>query len=721
MITFRSIRWLTRRLLFIPPFLLLASLFTVSFAGTSAAFECDDSCAANLQISTPAPGTAPPGYELGNQYYQDPSGVGTRDFVYIIVTDVGGYFDTRDTTPNGYFSNDLQITFPSDTPVVANLAGTDINSPGGELLAPVSPGNFPGEEMPCVYNPAGLFSSTNSVQCDVPEMHHGWTLLLGFWVTLPVDQDSVSWTASLNVNNDMPAAVDGPQTFTTQITHPDLSAQFADPANPPATVTPGTGFNYNVTFQNVGPAGTPGPVDATIQLPVAGLSSAGVNSTTDGTCTYHHPTFFDQSRSVTCTFDPIKSGGQVVVSVGATASSNTGSYATTATIDTGNVSGDENPSNNTASITTNVVNDTTPPGVNVTPDRGPDSNGWYNHPVTVSPTATDPDNSPSQLTCDAPTTYGGPDSANASVTESCTDPAGNTGSATLGFQYDATPPVVTDAGFSSGTLGHNGWYVSPVTEAFTASDATSGLADCPGSFTRSSTSQGSAVTISSGPCPDNAGNTNPGVTSGAYQIDTTRPYNVTFTGGGLTNGASYYFGLVPAGPTGCTASDDISGFDHCDITGYGTSAGTHTVTATAYDVAGNSAAATITYTVQPWTLTGFYPPVNMTQTWNGVKSGSTVPLKFNVYQGPAGPTTMLSATADISQPLTATQVSCADESTITTDTATATGATSLRWDPTANQFVYNWATPGNQAGTCWFVTMTTIDGSHLTASFKLTR
>jgi hypothetical protein len=40
-----------------------------------------------------------------------------------------------------------------------------------------------------------------------------------------------------------------------------------------------------------------------------------------------------------------------------------------------------------------------------------------------------------------------------------------------------------------------------------------------------------------------------------------------------------------------------------------------------------------TFTVNSWTITGFYQPVDMGNIVNTVKGGSTVPLKFNIYAG----------------------------------------------------------------------------------------
>ena len=40
-----------------------------------------------------------------------------------------------------------------------------------------------------------------------------------------------------------------------------------------------------------------------------------------------------------------------------------------------------------------------------------------------------------------------------------------------------------------------------------------------------------------------------------------------------------------------------------------------------------------TFTINAWTITGFYQPVDMGGVVNTVKGGSTVPLKFNIYAG----------------------------------------------------------------------------------------
>ena len=106
--------------------------------------------------------------------------------------------------------------------------------------------------------------------------------------------------------------------------------------------------------------------------------------------------------------------------------------------------------------------DKTPPSRQRRPSRPPDANGWYNHPVAVSFAGSD---ATSGLAGCSSATYSGPDSGNASVAGTCTDNAGNVGSAAYGFSYDATPPslakVTAKHGYRSVLLG---WTASPDTQ-----------------------------------------------------------------------------------------------------------------------------------------------------------------------------------------------------------------------------------------------------------------
>jgi hypothetical protein len=120
-----------------------------------------------------------------------------------------------------------------------------------------------------------------------------------------------------------------------------------------------------------------------------------------------------------------------------------------------------------------------------------------------------------------------------------------------------------------------------------------------------------------------------------------------------------------------------------------------------------------------WTLAGFYQPVDMNaggMVYNTVKGGSTVPMKFNIYQSTqanANERTDVGAVKSFTASPFACTTAVTDEIEIV-----STGGTALRYDTSGQQFIQNWATP-KSPGTCYKVTMTALDGSALTAYFKL--
>jgi hypothetical protein len=302
-------------------------------------------------------------------------------------------------------------------------------------------------------------------------------------------------------------------------------------------------------------------------------------------------------------------------------------------------------------------------------------------------------------------------------TKTLTDGVSNTvtTSAITGVKVDMKAPVLTDDGPTTQPDGDNNWYKSAVTNGFKATDGGSGFvpnADLTKSFTNSSgTHEGNAVKIASGSVSDAVGNSAASIDSAAFKIDLSDPTNVTFEGGPAADG-SYDFGDTPDKPS-CTADDAVSGFASCEVTGYSTDVGTHTMTATATDNSGRTATATRSYTVKAWTTKGLYQPVDMNGVYNAVKGGSTVPLKFELLKG----TTELTDTANVKS-LQSTKVTCASGATIDDIETVATGGTSLRYDSTGGQFIYNWKTPTG-AGSCYKVTITANDGSSLSAYFKM--
>jgi hypothetical protein len=92
------------------------------------------------------------------------------------------------------------------------------------------------------------------------------------------------------------------------------------------------------------------------------------------------------------------------------------------------------------SVTLTIKIDKTPPAVTATASRPPDVNGWYNHALSVAFSGLD---GTSGVASCSSASYTGPDNPNTVVGGTCTDKAGNVGSAGLPLKYDATPPTIS--------------------------------------------------------------------------------------------------------------------------------------------------------------------------------------------------------------------------------------------------------------------------------------
>jgi hypothetical protein len=125
----------------------------------------------------------------------------------------------------------------------------------------------------------------------------------------------------------------------------------------------------------------------------------------------------------------------------------------------------------------------------------------------------------------------------------------------------------------------------------------------------------------------------------------------------------------------------------------------------------------LTVRVPPeYSLAGFYQPVEMGESvFNTVKGGATVPLKFEVF-APEGEVTDTA----VVESFTVKQIACPNGLDEHFDPVefTTTGGTSLRYSEEDGQFIQNWKTPRGP-GTCYEVTLTTVDGSTLVANFML--
>jgi hypothetical protein len=146
---------------------------------------------------------------------------------------------------------------------------------------------------------------------------------------------------------------------------------------------------------------------------------------------------------------------------------------------------------------------------------------------------------------------------------------------------------------------------------------------------------------------------------------------------------------------------------------------------------------TTTASISPWDASGkgFYAPVGVANSiftaapgvapvakpdgpsWNTVKGGQTVPLKFNVFAGGVEKTS-LSDIKSFQQSKLTTCINSLDTDLVD---LTTTGSTTLRYDTTAMQWIQNWQTPKVNSTTCYRAWVTFADNSSLEAFFQLSK
>ena len=97
------------------------------------------------------------------------------------------------------------------------------------------------------------------------------------------------------------------------------------------------------------------------------------------------------------------------------------------------------------------------PTAAATPDRPPDVNGWYNHPVAMTTSGTAFSGIAS---CTPAQTFSGPATTGTTLAGTCTDNAGKVASASFPFRYDATPPTLNVSSQPGDRLAELRWHAT---------------------------------------------------------------------------------------------------------------------------------------------------------------------------------------------------------------------------------------------------------------------
>jgi pectin methylesterase-like acyl-CoA thioesterase len=252
--------------------------------------------------------------------------------------------------------------------------------------------------------------------------------------------------------------------------------------------------------------------------------------------------------------------------------------------------------NTEAAQTVTVKLDKTAPIIGEVTRTAPNANGWNNTDVVASYTATDAGSGfDSGATLGDSLTFAN-EGAGQSQTIEVSDLAGNTASTTVGdINIDKTAPVIDAARVTHANAA--GWNKTDVLAAYTATDATSGLAaNTPAQgayiFTAEGLSQAHTFTVE-----DLAGNAASATVSGV-NIDKTAPtINVVRPSEGG------FYAVGESVPADFACADNLSGNATCDGTVAGasqldtTTPGAKTFTVNTTDEAGNATTVNVNYTV----------------------------------------------------------------------------------------------------------------------------
>jgi hypothetical protein len=264
---------------------------------------------------------------------------------------------------------------------------------------------------------------------------------------------------------------------------------------------------------------------------------------------------------------------------------------------------------------------------------------------------------------------------------------------------DTTDPVLTlPANITEEATGPGG---AAVTYSATASDLVDGDMGNANCTPASGTTFPITTTTVNCSATDAAGNT----ANGSFDVtvrDTTGPAlslpsNITTTATSNSAATVTYT---------ATANDVVDGSRPvtCNpASGSSFLAGTTTVNCSAIDTRNNTSNGSFTVTVN-YAWTGFFQPIDK-DVPNKAKAGSVVPVKFSL-KGDQG--LNIFATGS---PSVVGATGCASGTSDMVEEYAPANASGLKYDATADQYIYNWKTQSNYAGKCLQLNVKLADGS----------
>jgi hypothetical protein len=363
-----------------------------------------------------------------------------------------------------------------------------------------------------------------------------------------------------------------------------------------------------------------------------------------------------------------------------------------------------------------TVVDTTAPTLHLPADLTAEATGPNGAAVSFSASASDLVDGSVSVNCSRAS---GSTFALGTTTVSCSasDARGNTASGSFSVTVvDTTPPALELP--SNRTVEATGPSGAAVSFSASASDLVDGPVSVNCSPASGSTFALDTTTTVDCSASDARGNT----ASGSFSVtvvDTTPPTlhlpaNITTQATGNSQAIVTYT---------ATATDLVDGsvpISCSPASGSSFPAGTTTVTCSATDSHHNPATDSFTVSVV-YGWAGFFQPVDNTDATgkyilNIAKAGSTIPVKFSLA-GDQG--LNIFATG---YPKVTGAFSCSSDPNVDAieeySTATVSG---LKYDPTANQYIYNWKTEKTWAGSCRSLLVKLADGSTHRADFNFTR